>query len=263
MLHPKLPSEALRPERRAHGWTAALVVAGMLLGWVGVREAAAAAPIPASPTSRVTDGAGVLSTGVRDELEKRLATHERATGGQVLLWIGRNSGGVPLEEFASRAFAAWRVGRRGLDDGVVIFVLTDERRLRIEVGYGLEPRLPDAVAARVLREAMVPALQRGDWDGAAKAGVDGVLTAIGGATDDRGAAADPVEAPGGFQVALWVLGGLVLLALFIWRPSLALHLLFTVMAGGPFRGHGRGTSSASPFRGGGGRSGGGGASSRW
>jgi uncharacterized protein len=218
---------------------------------------------PPSPSAWVTDGVGVLSAPAREELERRLAAHEKASGQQVVLWIGRDAGGASVEDFAARAFAAWRVGRRGLDDGVVIFALTEERRLRIEVGYGLEDRLTDAVASRIVRELMVPRIQQGDWDGAARAGVEGVLTTLASAPGgDQPPAADSPDSPGWFQIALWVLGGLVLLALFIWQPTLALHVLVTIM-GGRWRGGREDGRGFGGFRGGGGRSGGGGASGRW
>ena len=101
--------------------------------------ALALASTPPSPTRFVTDDAGFLSAATRDELEQRLAKYEQDTGRQVLLWIGQTTGGEPIEPWAARAFAAWRVGRKGLDDGVAVFILAADRRVRIEVGYG--PRI--------------------------------------------------------------------------------------------------------------------------
>src|SRR5215217_4206685 len=120
---------------------------------------------PPSPTRFVTDGAALLSAPAQDELEQRLARYEHDTGHQVLLWIGQTTGGETLESWAVRAFAAWRVGRKGLDDGVVVFILAADRKVRIEVGYGLEDRVPDAVAARIIGDGMIPLLRAGDRDG--------------------------------------------------------------------------------------------------
>ena len=103
-----------------------------------------------------------------------------------------DDGGEPIESWAVRAFAAWRVGRKGLDDGVAVFILAADRKVRIEVGYGVEDRLPDAVAARIIGDQMIPRLRAGDQDGAARAGVSGVLEAVGGET---GAPREAVPAP--------------------------------------------------------------------
>jgi len=233
---------------------------------------ASATSTPPSPTRFVTDGAGFLSAPAQDELEQRLARYERDTGHQVLLWIGQTTGGEPLESWAVRAFAAWRVGRKGLDDGVAVFILAADRRVRIEVGYGLEDRVPDAVAARIIGDQMIPRLRAGDRDGAARAGVSGVLQAVGGET---GAPRDVTRAPGAppelgwGQLLLLGLVGILVLGFIVTNPRLALMLLTTIASnsgrgggnwgGGGFGGGGGGGG----FSGGGGRSGGGGASGSW
>jgi uncharacterized protein len=107
-----------------------------------------------SPTRWVTDSAGFLSEGARQELDSRLETYQRQTGHHVLVWIGRTTDGIPLEDFTVRAFAAWQVGRKGLDDGLVLFVFSDDRKVRVEVGYGLEGQVPDAIASRIIRETI-------------------------------------------------------------------------------------------------------------
>ena len=104
------------------------------------------------------------------------------SGHQVLVWIGQTTGGVPLEEFAARAFEQWKVGRKGLDDGVVVFVLVKDRQVRIEVGYGLEDKVPDIVAGRIIRETMIPLLRQGRTDGAVSAGVEAIVAHIEGRT---------------------------------------------------------------------------------
>jgi uncharacterized protein len=245
---------------------------------------ASAASTPPSPTRFVTDGAGFLSATAQDQLEERLARYERDTGHQVLLWIGGTTGGEPIEPWAVRAFAAWRVGRKGLDDGVVVFIMATDRRLRIEVGYGVEDRLPDAVASRIIGDQMVPRLRAGDQDGAARAGVSGVLAALGGET---GAPRDTVPTPEIDPGRLIVLGiiGIVVLGFLVTHPRLALMLLTTIDShrsrggwggggwgggswggGGGFGGGGwggGGFGGGGGFSGGGGRSGGGGASGSW
>ena len=233
----------------------------------------AGTPIPPPPTRFVTDGANFLSEPVRAELDARLARFEQQTGRQVLLWVGRTTGGDPIEDWAARSFAAWRVGKKGLDDGVVLFVMADDRKLRIEVGYGLEDRLPDARAARLIRESIVPRLAQGDRDGAARAGIAGILAALG----ETGSASEPAvdttpARPGWGTILLFAILGVAFLAFLITHPAAALLFLTTLSGGrgggGGWGGGGRGGwggggGGGGGFSGGGGRSGGGGASGSW
>ena len=245
-------------------------------GPIGQRARRRTISTPPSPTRFVTDDAGFLSAPAQDELEQRLARYERDTGHQVLLWIGQTTGGEPLESWAVRAFKSWRVGRKGLDDGVAVFILAADRKLRIEVGYGLEDRVPDAVAARIIGDQMIPRLRAGDQDGAARAGVSGVLEAVGGET---GAPREVAPAPGAPPELGWgqllVLGliGILVLGFIVTNPRLALMLLTTIASnsgrgggnwgGGGFGGGGSWGGGGGGFSGGGGRSGGGGASGSW
>ena len=115
--------------------------------------------LPASPTETVTDTAGFLSEPTRRALNTQLETYQRASGHQVLVWVGTTTGPTPLEDWTVRAFQAWRVGRKGLDDGLVLFLFAEDRAARIEVGYGLEAQVPDALASRILRDTVIPRLQ--------------------------------------------------------------------------------------------------------
>lgn len=221
---------------------------------------AAAAPAPPPPTRWVEDPAGFLSPGARAALDARLEGYERATGHQVIVWIGKTLEGAPLDDWAVRTFEAWKVGRKGLDDGIAMFVFADDRAIDIEVGYGLEDKVPDAIASRIIREVMAPRLRAGDRDGAVTAGADAMLAAIEGkpwAGAPATAPTQPATSP-----LTWILGGLALIAFVIFaitHPRMALFLLWTIMAGGRRDGHGGGGG----FGGGGGRSGGGGARGGW
>jgi uncharacterized protein len=249
---------------------------GVGLAFAPVVALAVATSTPPSPTHFVTDGAGFLSAAAQDELEQRLTRYEHDTGHQVLLWIGQTTGGEPIESWAVRAFAAWRVGRKGLDDGVAVFIFAADRRLRIEVGYGVEDRLPDAMASRIIGDQMVPRLRAGDQDGAARAGVSGVLAALGGETGaPEQAAPTPAarqEMPRGTRILLGLIA-LLVIGFLVTHPALALLLLQTIASnsgrggggnwgGGGFGGGGWGGGGGG-FSGGGGRSGGGGASGSW
>jgi len=225
---------------------------------------AAAAPPPA-PTRWAEDTAGFLSPATRAALDARLEGYERATGHQVVVWIGKTLEGAPLDDWAVRTFAAWKVGRKGLDDGIAIFVLAEDRKIDIEVGYGLEDKVPDAIASRIIREVMAPRLRAGDRDGAVTAGVDAVLASIEGKPWAGAPATAPPEARAP-SLFTWILGGVALLAfviLAITHPRMAMFMLWTIMAGGRRNGGGGGIGGFGGFGGGGGRSGGGGARGGW
>jgi uncharacterized protein len=266
--------------------------------------AAAPAPVPApgqpavppAPVRWVTDQAGFVSPGVRQELDARLEQVQARTGHQVLVWIGTTLGSEPIEDFAVRAFAAWRVGRKGIDDGLVIFLFPADRKVRFEVGYGLEGQLPDVIASRIIRDVMAPRLRAGDHDGAVVHGVEATLAILDGQPWSRaidaqaagtdltagapGAAPETPGEPGAFapraspgagrpqvhhgllyNVVKWILIVAVLLFL-ITHPSIALWLLLSFSGGGR-DGGGWSGGGGGGFSGGGGRSGGGGASGSW
>ncbi len=246
-----------------------LLLLCLLTGLWGGLALGAQAPPPA-PVRWVTDGPGLLSAPARDALDRRLEAYQRATGHQVLLWIGAGTGGAPLEDFAVRAFAAWKVGRGGQDDGLVLFVFPGEHKVRIEVGYGLEGQITDALAARIIQETLLPGLKAGDPDGALTAGMDRILKALGGEAAPGPAhrarapgwqPGDPIS-PGAWAV-LGILG-LGLLALLITHPGLVVWFLVELLVDSIGGGGGSGGSSGGGgFSGGGGSSGGGGASGSW
>lgn len=134
--------------------------------------------IPPTPDHYVTDNASALSDDTRGSLENELQAYERATGHQVILWIGRTTGVVPLETWTGETADHWKVGRRGHDDGAVLFLFMADRKVRIEVGYGLESSLTDADSHRIISDVIVPRMKAGDTDGAVSSGVAAMLTTI-------------------------------------------------------------------------------------
>lgn len=222
-------------------------------------------PIPPAPTRWATDTAGFLSSTTREALDRRLEAFTAASGHQVILWIGTTTGDTPLEDWTVRAFEQWKVGRKGLDDGLILFLFSEDRAARIEVGYGLEERVPDAIAARILNTDILPRLRAGDRDGAVTAGIVSILARVSGDVVDAGD--DALAAPRGreerslsvFEVIFFGALAVGFVILLVTNPSLALYLLFSILSSGG-GGGGRGGGG---FSGGGGRSGGGGASGRW
>ena len=164
--------------------------------WLFVAFAAQAADVPFL-TGRVVDEAGILSADARERVGAISREHEAKTGNQVVVLTLPTLDGESIEEFATRAFEAWRLGQRGRDNGVLVIVVPGDRRVRIEVGYGLEGTLPDAVAARILRERMTPRFRLGDFDGGVLEGAAAIVARLEGAADG---ASPPAPAAGGGSV---------------------------------------------------------------
>lgn len=121
-----------------------------------------------------------MSPTTAARLDARLAGFEAETGRQVFVAIFPKLPSPSLEDFAVRTAQAWRIGRKGLDDGAILFVFVQDRKLRIEVGYGLEGQVPDAIASRIIDERIAPLLKAGQADAALTAGVEALLAAASG-----------------------------------------------------------------------------------
>jgi uncharacterized protein len=226
-------------------------------------------PIPPSPTQWVTDTVGILSPETRDNLNQRLRKYERATGHQILVWIGSSTGDTPLEQWTIAAFTKWKVGRKGIDDGAILFLFTQDRRVRIEVGYGLEGTLTDAVSSEIIRHDIEPKMRANDPDGAVSAAVSDILSVIGG---ENGASPQPItQAPGAqgterfvpWFFLLWF--GIIFIIVILSARRRGPYIIGSPWVGsgwgGGFGGGGGGFGGG--FSGGGGMGGGGGASGGW
>jgi len=122
-------------------------------------------------TARVTDLTGTLSPSQRDALEQELRAFETRKGSQIAVLIVPTTQPEAIEQYSLRVAETWKLGRKGIDDGALLLVAKDDRALRIEVGYGLEGVIPDAVANRVIDEIIVPFFKQGDFYGGIQAGV--------------------------------------------------------------------------------------------
>lgn len=139
--------------------------------------AATALAQPAFPplTGRVVDEAGILDAALEQRLAGRFEAFERATGNQVVVATLRSLQGRTVEEFANLLHRHWRLGRADEDDGALLVVAPAERKVRIEVGYGLEGVLTDAAAATIVQSLVLPRFRAGDLPGGVEAGAGGIL----------------------------------------------------------------------------------------
>jgi uncharacterized protein len=223
-------------------------------------------PIPPAPTQWVTDNVGVLSSGTRDSLNQRLENYEHTTGHQVIVWIGGSTGDTPLEEWTINAFTAWKIGRKGLDDGAVLFLFTQDRRVRIEVGYGLEPVLTDAISSEIIRHDVEPQMRANNPDGAVTSAVSDILATVGG---ENGASPQPYQAePSNVSVAnslfVWFVIAFVLIMIILAsRFRSGPYVVGSGWTGVGWGGGGFSGGGGGGFSGGGGMGGGGGASGGW
>lgn len=151
-------------------------------------------------TGRVVDLAGVLPVYDSTQLTEQLKAHEEKTGNQVAVLILPSLEGEPLEEYSHRVATTWKLGQKGTDNGVLLLVALKERKLRIEVGYGLEGMLTDLRSAHIIRSEIVPRFKAGNIPAGVRAGTDAILKTIEGtyqAADDtqrtRGVESDALQ----------------------------------------------------------------------
>lgn len=135
----------------------------------------AATPLPPAPTRWVTDAAGVIPDDREAALNARLEQHERETSNQILVYVDRRvPAGTTLEELGAAALSTWKIGQEKKDNGAILFLFIEERTSRIEVGYGLEGVLTDALSKRILVD-LRPALLSGDYATAVELGANAIL----------------------------------------------------------------------------------------
>jgi uncharacterized protein len=203
----------------------------------------------------VNDYAGLLPSAARERLESRLAEHERATGAQVVVAIFRSLEGQSLEDVSIRLAQQWRIGQKSLDNGVILVVFVDDRKVRLEVGYGLEPVIPDIVAGTLIRDTLAPRFREQRYAAGIEAATDAVYARISGQSvgqtppAGRGRAAPTSVSPATVLLMLLIFGVFGVAILSAMRNA----------SRGYTAGGGRGWRSYPPiFYGGGGWSGGGG-----
>ena len=235
-------------------------MAAAAVGALLVAAFAAALEVPPAPTAYLTDLAGVIPSDQATAIDRRLQGVAERTGHQVIAVLFPTLDGESLEDFTIRCAEKWKVGRKGLDDGVIFFAFIRDRRMRLEVGYGLEDKIPDALAGRLLDGFVKPEFARGDYGGG--------VSALAGALDAtfRG---EPPPHPGrrassggsSLGVILFIVVGLLLRLLLAGAGR---SRGYGGWYGGGLGGFGGGGSfGGGGFSGGGGSFGGGGASGSW
>lgn len=150
----------------------------MIGALVLVAALAAAVPSPPTPTQFVTDTQNVLAPQTVANVDAELRNYERTTGHQIIVYVGSTTGDEPLEQWTVDTAERWGIGRKGHDDGAVLFIFMKDHKVRIEVGYGLEPYLTDAQSFWIVENVITPRLRAGDVDGAVQNGVDHILTTV-------------------------------------------------------------------------------------
>jgi uncharacterized protein len=224
-------------------------------------------------TGRVVDAAGLLKPDERAALDAKLKAHEDKTTDQVVVATLRSLDGLTIEDYGNRLFRQWRLGQAGKDNGALLLVAPTERKVRIEVGYGLEGALTDALSKVIITTAVAPQFQKGNFAGGIDAGVDAMLSILTGdaeewhrraeVREDDSSAIDPV-------IAFVVMLILFVIIARLMRGGAPRRMTRTRRSGpwiiptggGWSGGSGRGGFSGG-FSGGGGSSGGGGASGSW
>ena len=254
-------------------WPAVLAfLAGLALSFA----VSAATPTFPTLTGRVVDQANILSPQIRADLTTKLAALETKTSRQLVVVTVPSLQGLEIEDYGYRLGRAWGIGEKKLDTGALLIVAPNERRVRVEVGYGLESVLTDALSNAILQERVLPKFRTGDQAGGVVAGTDALIAQLS-LPDDQAkarvaAAAQPTAAgPNPFPLVLvgllvlWVVFGLIgtIGGRKGHRGDLWLLPLLLFAGGGMRGGMGGGMGGSGGFSGGGGSFGGGGASGRW
>jgi uncharacterized protein len=242
----------------------------LLVGLILATQAAFSLQIPEKPKGRVSDYAGLLTSDQIAQLDSQLQGYEEETTNQIAVAIFKSLEGESLEDFSIRLAERWKIGTRK-DNGVILLIFLDDRKLRIEVGYGLEGALTDAISSSIIRNDIAPRFRQGDYYGGIEAGIQKIIEATRGEYKAEPNAGN--KSIGQSDIIFW---GIIIFTLIfiIWGERR--HRYYTFGPGGWNYGRrfpgggwgygggpGSGGSSGGGFSGGGGSFGGGGASGGW
>ncbi len=238
--------------------------------------------VPPAPDHYFTDRANLVTPAQAAQLEQKLQQFEQTSGAQFIIYVLPSLQGDAMEDFTVRAARQWAVGQKKYNNGLVLFVFAQEKKIRVEVGYGLEGTITDAFSSRVIRDVMAPRFQANDYFGGLNAAADAVIAKITKGEEP----VPPMQRPGGgagqsSEINPIFVILIVAFIFFVLVPMLTrrrggggcggcLPLLFfpgggsgTTFGGGGFSGGGGWGGGGGGFSGGGGSFGGGGASGGW
>jgi len=269
----------------------AAIVFFLFASLVAASAQGTAAPTQAL-TGRVVDAAGIIDPAARQQLTQKLADFEAKSSDQVVVVTVPSLNGEDIESYSNRLFRAWALGQKQEDNGILLVVAPNDRKVRIEVGYGLEGTMTDALSSVIINGTIIPAFRTGDYSGGVVQGVDGILSVLSGdAAELEARAKRNAETSAGSDDIDWVFVVFITFWALIFFGGFGMAILTPVFGrkigpgkyrwlgmvvdfnsrggsgGGGFSGGGGGWSSGSSggggFSGGGGSSGGGGASGSW
>ncbi len=257
-MKPAIPTSSQR--LRSLAFPAAILV--ILYTLLFIATPASSLEVPERPAGRITDLAGLLTPRQRSELSRLLAEFEAKTSNQIAVLIIRSLEGENLEDYSIRVAEKWRLGQADKDNGILLLIALKERKIRIEVGYGLEGVLPDGLAGSIIRNEIVPWFRKGKYYEGIRSGLLAIMKATSGeyraaaTAKKRRKASSPLSTLVVFFIALLVIGNLFRRR----RYRRSFPLIFWGGFGGGGFGGGFGGGG---FSGGGGSFGGGGASGGW
>lgn len=239
-------------------------------------SAGAAEVIPPSPPGHFNDYAGVVSPSTAAKLETTLDDFERATSNQIVVVIYPTmQSDSSVEDYTVRVAQAWHAGLKGRDNGAVLFVFKDSHQIRLQVGYGLEPVLTDALSQQIISNEIVPRFKQGDFDGGLTAGVNAIILATRGEYKGTGRTVADGRGASGRSAIPFVIFLVLFIFMTIIRMSgtvyhgggsgfaTAMLMSMFLNRGGGSGGGGGGGFGGGGFSGGGGGFGGGGAGGSW
>ena len=236
--------------------------------WLAVVAGASAAEVmPPKPAQWFNDYASVVPSDTVSQLNAKLQQFERDTSNQVVVAVWRDmQTDSSVQDYTFRIFQQWKLGQRDKNNGIGLFVFINARKMFIQVGYGLEGAVPDAIAKRIIEDEITPKFKTGDYGSGLSAGVDAILAASKNEYKGHGSINKSGHLLDDWGDGSWIFW--LLVALFILKFFLQLRGGHVISGRGSYRGgwgSGGGWSSGGGggFSGGGGRSGGGGAGGSW
>jgi uncharacterized protein len=253
----------------AHGTILFLLLA--LIAFQALPAAAADKPVPFL-SGHVVDEAQMIPEDARQRIDQKLIAFEKSTGAQVAVLTVESLDGDPIEDYSIRVVETWKLGKKEKDNGVLLLIAEQDRKMRIEVGYGLEGELTDLESGRIVDNVIRPDFQKGDFAGGIEHGVDAILGALGGGEVPAEPPARPVATGRGGPDGMFFIILIVIILFIVLRsrgggrrgPWGGGGFWGGGFGGGSFGGgRGGGGFGGGGFSGGGGSFGGGGASGSW